>query len=365
MKIISMTLFLGCLFCLSTLTLGQESSVTVRVSDDFSIIRDPHKKLMATIDPADLKACRENISKVICWSEPRKPGQVGPRPCLAGGEKFAASFEGHFDRSPDLIKKMYCYVSKITVEQSFFGTAYANGIVDANDKLTSGEVGIRQEVLESPLSFDDWLSWKEETTFGGSPLTTAPRLGIIKYQSNHATTEFFLDYVLDHEFGHLFDFANHLNQTTKCEYKETTPGNWEQVGECKPLPGTWADLFWQSLVQPKPDDDYPFRKDVCFYHCNGKSLDRDKASTIFASLMKTQFQSTYAGTHPVEDFAETFAMYLAHTEFGLQYSITAQAQIFDMTAHFNSNNLAKKRDYVQSFLKGSFIYPGEEPHQAK
>lgn len=107
---------------------------------------------------------------------------------------------------------MYCHLDKLWIEKSFPATAYASPLVDSKMKMISGAVGVRQELVETHLSFDDWISWKEETTFGGSLDMNSNRLGLINYYSNLNTKEFGFDYVVNHEFGHLFDFANNLNQ---------------------------------------------------------------------------------------------------------------------------------------------------------
>jgi hypothetical protein len=313
--------------------------------------------LLGTAD--DLSDCRKNIEKIVCWVDHDSWG-LPNRPCLAGGEKFISSFQGHFDRSPDLIKKMYCHMDRLWVEKSLVSTAYASPEVDDNNHLISGAVGIREEILESSLSFDDWLSWKEEASFGGSLVTTAPHLGIIQYSSDHATKEFFLDYVLDHEFGHLFDFANHLNQVSTCEYKEISPGHKGWVGDCKPLPGSWGTFSWARIDIPNSNADFSFRSSICFYFCKGSFIDSKDAITLFQGLMSSSFQSTYASYNPWEDWAESFALYLAHVNFGLHYGVTVQEQYFDLTGHLNSSNLQPKRDYVHKFLNGPILYPGDQ-----
>jgi hypothetical protein len=53
---------------------------------------------------------------------------------------------------------MYCYLDKIYVEKKFIGTAYAEIRIDDDANVSGVAIGIRQEVLDSPIGFDDWLS---------------------------------------------------------------------------------------------------------------------------------------------------------------------------------------------------------------
>jgi hypothetical protein len=88
-------------------------------------------------------------------------------PCLPEGENYHLAFEHHFDRSPPIIQKMYCHLSRIMIEKSFSATAYAQLDTDSSGKVIGGIVGIRKELLGNPMKFDEWLSWKEESSFGG------------------------------------------------------------------------------------------------------------------------------------------------------------------------------------------------------
>jgi hypothetical protein len=213
-------------------------------------------------------------------------------------------------------------------------------------------------VLESKLGFDDWLSWKEETTFGGSADSRAQRLGIINYQSNRPTPEFFLDYVLNHEFAHLFDFTNRLNRTTECRYREKAPGEWERVGTCEPLPGSWGELSWKNIAEPLPGNDFPDRAKICFYFCDGKNLTAAQAPMIFAGMQTTNFPSTYASRYPAEDFAEFFALKFAHEQ-GLQLELSANGVGFDVTSHFWGPKLDTKRQFLDRLIQTGLLYPGQ------
>ncbi len=312
--------------------------------------------------PTDLKDCRARIQKAICWVEPfsNDDEQAGERerPCLAGGEKFATAFEGHFDRSPDFIKQMYCHVDKLWIEKDFYATAYASPVM-VNDVMVGGGVGVRQEILESNMPFDAWISWKEETSFGGPTKTSGKSLDLIHYKSNRNTKEFFFDYVMSHEFGHLFDFANNLNQISDCRWERQPDGTYKQIGDCKPLANSWTEISWADVQTPKAEYIYPYRDELCFYFCNGKFISPDHAADLFAGLAQTNFHSTYASSGMMEDWAEAFALTISHDILGLNYGLEIRGRYFDLSQHFYSPMMEPKRSYVQKFIAGPKKYPGQ------
>lgn len=318
---------------------------TERISDDL-VIRYSEENLSRPLGlPSekankDLKECRLHIAKAICWVDPSPWGVEIDRPCLKGGEKFVSAFEGHFDRSSDMIKEMYCHVDRLWVEKQTDATAYASPIMDRmGGKMVAGGVGVRQEVVEQLANFDQWLSWKEETSFGGDLSSTTKTMGLINYVSNKPEKEFFFDYVMNHEFGHLFDFANKIN------------GRFNTT--------TWSRISWQNSSTPTANNDYPLRSRLCYYFCQGDYLDKKDAPKVFSGMINTNFLSTYASRHPSEDWAETFAHYIAANTLGLVYHVEIQGQKFDMTAHFHSDLLKEKREYTEKFMNGKIIYPGE------
>lgn len=326
------------------------------------VIRTTDKVFQSGPVPTDLADCRARIAKIVCLVEPMNADEEGDdfdqRACEPGGESYAWAFEGHFDRSVPVIQKMYCHLSKIWIEKSFVGTAYAGLVRDSSGKTIGGGIGIRREVLESKLGFDDWLSWKEETSFGGSADSNAPRIGVLNYVSNRPTSDFFLDYVLNHEFGHIFDFANGLNATTECRYREKAPGEWERVGTCEPLPGTWGALSWRNVSEPLAGNDFAGREKICFYFCNGQFLKAAEAIDLFLGMLGTNFPSTYSSRYPSEDFAENFALKLAHDD-GLRLKLETGGHSLDLSGHFLGPKLDTKRRYVEDLIQKGPRYPGE------
>ena len=156
-----------------------------------------------------------------------------------------------------------------------------------------------------------------------------------------------------------FDFSNQLNRVYDCHYEETSPGTWEPVGDCRPTPGSWGELSWKDIQTPKPSSDFPFRKDICFYFCGGQFLNPASLIEIFSGIMESTFMSTYASKHPGEDWAESFALFLAQEQKGFRYQVAAGSQRFDLTAHFYSEKIEPKRKFITDFLNDNVKYPGD------
>lgn len=312
--------------------------------------------------------CRDNIAKVVCLVDPLASSggvEANPldRPCLKGSVAYSRYFEAHYDRANPMIKKMYCFLERIWVEKSFFATAYATSIVDVpGGPNTGGAIGIRKETLDSGVDLDHWLTWKEETNFGGSNISSDSGLGILEYQSSEKTSSGFLDYVLDHEFGHLFDFANSLNKVVDCKWEKQPNGGFKQVGTCAYDKGSFGELSWTSETSPaRPEDKFPGSTDLCFYNCSvNNHINSRYALELYSGLLKTNFISSYASSNALEDWAETFTSYLAYEERGLRLHLLVGNHQFDLRRHYYSQAMARKREFAQQFIQGSYKYPGEK-----
>jgi len=314
--------------------------------------------------PAD---CRDRIASIICLVEPASDtdSNLFKRPCLPESSQYQSIFERHYDRSPEVIKKMYCHLERVFVEKSFPASAYASPITDSDGKIVSAAVGIRQEILDSPQSYPHWLTWKEEVSFGGSTSTTAPSMNLIHYQSNDNSPDMAVDFIMAHEFGHVFDFVNKFNQLLDCKWEKDPNGDMRPVGSCTPAPDSWSALSWAGIFQPLPANDYPLRKETCFYFCNGKFLSPNDSAVIFNGLMGSNFVSTYAASNMGDDWAESFAYYIVTKARGVQLQVETQGIAFDLTGHFHSSYMTTKRTYIENFLQGPFLYPGEgDVHQS-
>lgn len=283
----------------------------------------------------DTSLCRQKIAKSLClviapedFDQNQNPAML---PCSPGGENYLTFFEGHFDRSNPLIQKMYCHIDKILVTDAIPGSAMSISGYALPNVTVGATIAVRKELLDAPMTFDQWISWKEETSFGGSASTQGTPMGLINYKSNRNTQEFALDFLLNHEFGHLFDFANRLRSE-------------------------WSKLSWDTNAKPLAQYDFFNRQELCFYFCNGRFADPNMASTSFEGLLNTSFATLYAASGAADDWADTFALYVMSEEQGLQLEVETQGQHFDITSHFYSEKLAAKREFIRKFLEGNILF---------
>ncbi len=302
-------------------------------------------------------SCRDNIAKVICLVEPT-PKEKDPqdRECLNGSQSYAIYFEKLYDNYPPILQKMFCSLQHIYVEKEFFGTAYAGGTYDQNYKMDGAILGIRQSVLDQNLNLSDWASWKEQLSFGGvaDSYTVTPDLPHIQITSE-TNPDAFLYFVIAHEFGHLFDFANEINKTKNC----SEPQNDEDFPICEMEEGSWGAISWQTDMNPKSSNEFPLRSSLCFYNCDGKPLSKLEVPQVYSDFSKTDFISMYAATGPNDDFSDSLAYFLIAQNLNADYLIdTLQGQTYDIMAKLRSPIFSNKLLFLKTFLERTdIIYP--------
>lgn len=298
-----------------------------------------------------LQECRSRIAEIICIVDPvdyNNPfANQYNRPCLNGGEKFEAIFQSHFDHSNVVIQKMYCSLEKIWIENSLNTTAYASPIYDSSNNLVAAGIGMKRDFLENPLKLNIWFSQKENSSFGQS-------VDFFKFSTDLTDKNFnAITYAINHEFGHIFDYANKINQ-----YDDDCQLDINPMG-CKPKSGSWGELSWLNAKVAKDLNQSQLLSALCFYNCHGEFLEQNKSKLLFEALFKTNFQSTYATINPKEDWAEAFALYLATKSSGLKLKVSTNGKEYDLTEHFLSDRLKSKREFIEKFLKHPVKYPGE------
>ncbi|MBY0414861.1 MAG: hypothetical protein K2Q18_11880, partial [Bdellovibrionales bacterium] len=233
---------------------------------------------------------------------------------------------------------------KIWIENTLGSTAYATPFYDMANNFVSAGIGISRDFVENPKSINDWFSQKEGSSFGKNP-------DLFLYNTYHHKNFTSLHYALNHEFGHIFDYANRLN---RYEGQCSLVSNPE---ECIPSIGSWGEISWKNGKTPKKEHDFFLRESLCFYQCGGGSMDPKDSSVVMDSLLLTNFQSTYASINPKEDWAEAFALYLGLKEANFSWEVSTQGKVYNLKKHFLSSKLKGKRDFLDKFFKGPIKYP--------
>lgn len=317
-----------------------------KIAPDFSVINlEKHEKVPPHFIDNTLN-CKQNIQDVMCFVDPvQGDPEQNPfaRSCLPDSrkEKFVTFFQELHDQYPAELQKMFCSVKRIFVEkQDFGGTAYAGVAVDQQGQKHA-IMGIRASVVEmGDPRLDFWVSWKEQLSFGGilEKYVLTPGLPFIGSAPIGYNNDF-IYYVIAHEFGHIFDFANQLNN-----FEETKNG-WEAK------PGSWSALSWKTFETPKDQFNFQDRDKLCFYWCEGKTIARENINQMYADLSKTNFMSFYASTNPYDDFAETMAFTYLRKGLHSTYILnTGAGESYDMMRKLRSPLLKSKMNYIHKLM---------------
>ncbi len=322
---------------------------------DFFIL---HSHSFSNYLKSQTSTCRDQIKETICLVDPMKEGEdFKTRRCQEGSLSYTSYFESLYDNYPPALQKMFCSLTRIFIEKQFFGTAYASSIYDPQGNRNGAVIGIRQSVLDESLNLSTWSSWKEQLSFGGvtDSYTITPNLPQIMTSSNSRTNDF-LYFVVTHEFGHLFDFANDLNKQVNCP--EPAPEQ-DEFPECEMAEESFGAISWVTDLKPRVENEFTNRSGLCFYTCAGKTLSKSDIPAIYESLLNTNFISTYAATQPWDDFAESLANYVIGEKFKTQYVLnTMQGKTYDSILKLTSPVFSKKFKYIQDFLnKPNILYP--------
>lgn len=345
-------------------------SILVCCYANASIITKPYKDFFITTQDSlgtfakpiteDLTLCRKQIAKVVCIVDPAAQGEdITARQCQDNSIAYAAVFENLFDQYPSALQKMFCSLKHIYIEKEFVGTAYASQIQNKDGILNGAFIGIRKSVIDENLNLQTWATWKEQLSFGGvkdSYQLTASLPSIQTQQSTQAND--FLFFVIAHEFGHLFDFANHLNAMKDCPPDEDVN---QPEPECAFEPNTWGALSWETNLKPRAENLFWRRSDLCFYWCknDGTGLNANDTNRLYSEFYRTDFISLYATTQAWDDFADSLAYFMLVNHLQSNYTIDTQQGIrFDIVKKLNSVRFAKKNQYIVEFLgRKNIIYP--------
>lgn len=329
------------------------------VTDDFYIEKltsmeaREYKKNKPKFLREDNKDCRTHIEKVMCLVNPAKHGEDSTkRKCLEGGKKYAHFFQDIHDRIPPFMQKMFCSLDIIFIEKSFGGTAYAGLIYDEEDKPIGARMGVRESVLRNGFNLTLWSSWKEQLSFGGNYNAYEYTLDLpnIITVTDHTSNDF-LYFLVAHEFGHFFDFANKINDYEECNFLNQYVCGFKE--------GTWGDLTWLRTSEVKEEFDFKNRSGLCFYSCDNQFISFDVIESLYDDLYKSTFISTYAATNSWDDFAEGLSYYLMDKYLATSYYIQLKnGKKYDMMKKLKSPQYAEKYEYIKNFVsRDDILYP--------
>ncbi len=312
-----------------------------------------HKEKMLNTKEVDLSSnCREVIRDRVCVVAPtRKNEEPEERICNANSEKYAHYFESIYDKLSPIFQKMFCSVKYIFIEKKFYGTGYAGLLYDQQNNLDGAMIGVRKSALDNNLKFSQFASWKEQLSFGGNTQNYSLKQDLPSVLTkSKSDVNLFLYFLIVHEFGHLFDLANGLNNQD-CK----TSGH----STCSSKTGSWSAIGWKNLQDPKAKNDFKRRQDLCFYLCNNNPLPANSAISIYKDLAQTDFLSLYSSTNILEDFADSLAFFMIDQDLHAKYKVFASKDLVNnVIKKIHSKKFIRKYSYLEDFVsRADLIYP--------
>lgn len=298
--------------------------------------------------------CRAHIAQIMCVVESKNEGKIwldsDDRPCLDGAQKYTDLLQQLYDGSPQILQRMFCSLRRINIEKTSLPTALARTLWIKDQQTgklrTDGSIlHLSQKPLDSNLNLAQWASWKEQLSFGGSKdfFDLNPELPLVKTSSPSKINDF-LFFLIAHEFAHFFDAANQVNAQELCDKK--------QKNQCPFKKESWGALSWQNMNTVKTIDDFPKRRDLCFYWCKNNYLPKTAILPLYKNLEDSRFISTYAATNASEEFADSFAYFIMHEYLNSDFSfMLPQGQKYNVMTKLESPVFAPKLHYLKSLVK--------------
>ncbi|UYL10359.1 hypothetical protein B9G69_007170 [Bdellovibrio sp. SKB1291214] len=324
------------------------------LAPDFVIGTPPALKNQdfSLVAPAATEGCKERISKITC----ALPSLESNHPCIPASDRATENIQSLYDVLPKPMQKMFCSIPRILIVEKMESLAMAG--INENGKAF---VVISKSLVEDNLAPNAVFTWKEQKAFG----VQIPRFESLKegpqIWSKSRSPQQTLQYVITHEFAHLFDFLNNANRFVCAPGKTCNmhPKNMEEALEYQrnviPEMDSWSAYSWKNGLEPNDANNFPLWSKLCFYNCN-ETLKLGDMFDFYLQLDRTNFVTTYAAVNPYEDFAESVTFYLmANADYDLQYRIFTGKTFFFQ--EWKWSNLVKKHNWIELFFEGDLKYP--------
>lgn len=304
-----------------------------------------------TTEIINLSDCRESIQRSVCLlNGTNNEVPLAEAQCLGESKQYVPDFEYIFDHYPPVLQATFCSLEKIFIDPTLTkSTAYS--MTAQAGKFP--HIVIRKDVLDLKTSLADWLSWREQLSFGKNHKHYNFSEQLPEVTTNEASDHKvpdFLFWLIAHEMDHLLDFSNRLNAMTPCK-----------EGRCSlPNEDSFAALSWHVVDdryknKVMQQDDFYKRHELCFYKCKGSFIKETDIKRLYTELQTSSFISTYAATSPWEDFADTLAFIVLDEYMGKKYQIKYHGVEYSLSDKLHSKKFKAKYQFVQSFLNKNVL----------
>lgn len=189
-------------------------------------------------------------------------------------------------------------------------TGFTETVNDANGEPVAAYVVLDLDAL-ALRNANQWATWKENTPFRADNETTLQATIETADNDNRKNA---IQYILLHEFGHVFSVAHPFH-----------PSWWvEDLATVDLSAYPFAALSWHIDKQQNKfvsdfEQRFPLRKQVVYYLT--PKLDAQQMVDVYDQLEQTSFATLYAATNPYDDFAESFVNYVHVVLMGKPFEI--------------------------------------------
>lgn len=281
--------------------------------------------------------CKAHISNIICEVEaPETEAErfdVG-RKCLSvNTDRHRDQIVKAYLLYPEFIQRQFCSLKKIYIEREYTEPSWSKAV----DENTPRQIiiGIKKSDLDRGMSLQDFNSWYEQQTFGGSNTELKSGLPTVKVSPADMSQQPYVVFRLLHELAHSFDYQYRYNRAKDDQgFKDS-----------------WTTIYWDEVNTLKPKHNFSYRNQICLLNCNSKYITASKANTVYQQIQKSGFVSLASTVDAKEDFAESFTYYVMKKYMKTSFVIEANKKSFPVDKVLNGKKFKDKKIYLDQIIK--------------
>lgn len=251
--------------------------------------------------------------------------------------KFDKDFKDALDELPLSVKKqLEKYLIGIFFIKDLGSTGFSEHLYK-DGKYYGGWLVFDQEVL-SKLKANQWATWRVNTAFKPSDKY---KLTLNIQNSKNNNTRQAIQFILLHEIGHIIGSATKAHPNPNKLDKED-PKNFP-----------YSSISWLSLKKSIYDKEFKNRKDFKLYRFDNAKLELKESKELIKNLKNTDFPSLYGSDTFLEDYAESYAIYIHTQMMNKPYELTLYhdgKKIESFSNPFKRKIMLKKREFFDKLM---------------
>jgi hypothetical protein len=259
-------------------------------------------------------------------------------------DDFMADVRGAFAALPDIVKRKAApKLAGVYFVDDIGGTGFSDQIYGPDGKAAAGFIVLDSQVLKVQKA-NAWATWKENTPFkpDGSFTLEAQIEDAASDDRKQA-----IQYILLHEMGHVLSIGTDIHPPWNLRPRDVPLTRDYPYFEL-----SWRVSLGEDRYVTRFDADFPQRRNIAYYF--GAKLAASDMLATYESLVRTNFPSLYAATHPGDDFAEAFASYVHTVLMGKPFEIRISRDggvVKRYGSCWEEARCAEKRRILEALLK--------------